>query len=861
MQIARECGVQGVHLKIATRFLHDCAALKYFGNFESIKDAAVDKGLPFFAVRDSVFIDPRWIIDVLKGLIRHSRDALLAFFGAHPLPALARHTWLRRVRRLAIYGTLHRELVPFLWPTAAQHDGAPLSKEFWAWAQEGDEGTLWNRPVALTAEDYERILALLGGCDIVHRVSADEYLAPALLAEAQHGKIDARALSAPSSAGSSYILTVPGLPDSFVSRLLVMLRRHYEHMDFAGDAAALYYRGLKLQLLVAPVQVPAGADGAQRPAMRLSFHSCTQRQLAQVQEYLRELFAFFAGMYSIRHGVARAGLDGESVTRGAETIQVSIIEASQVSGLRWVETCTGDHGNEIINAALAAALANQKEFTREEFAAFYVSGLTEKSRIKVVVLGKERNFKPVWSTRISAPLTESILAADRADGTAQDNVLTVADPSSAEWCQEVTSRMRVVLVVVDPDLASDSIAVQQLRTAVAGRLAVIPLIAPGFAIADYSKWWPESLPELEKHALFVDLRREAEWPEKVRRELLPQAIKFLTEWRGEAPDPGAFAAAADRLVCAECSDEGLTTPLPMGRAECEARLREWKALLQVDSSGGVVALAPPPPPPLECAHGHTVACETAVSQPPILTAVPCPMCLKLGRSPPHAFSREYCQLAFSEAALGGGRAGSVRCPLCELALRILDVLQPPIFFSYNWGVFLSAIGTWSTQDLVKLMRSAIELGTGLGTWLDVGGGMGAGQSVRAEMEQGVAQSNVVILFLSDAYCSSGNCIREFLHAVRHTKFLIPVLVPDQGPVRANGPSSGWTGPGAEDAEWWRHTSGCSDCLDPDSGELFEWASLAPFRPVDLRVESVDDAVSEIVRRVLSRFHRSRRHLH
>jgi hypothetical protein len=37
---------------------------------------------------------------------------------------------------------LHSELIPSLWPSTAQHDGAPLSRAYWAWVQ------LLNRPVA-----------------------------------------------------------------------------------------------------------------------------------------------------------------------------------------------------------------------------------------------------------------------------------------------------------------------------------------------------------------------------------------------------------------------------------------------------------------------------------------------------------------------------------------------------------------------------------------------------------------------------------------------------------------------------------------------------------------------------------------
>lgn len=151
--------------------------------------------------------------------------------------------------------------------------------------------------------------------------------------------------------------------------------------------------------------------------------------------------------------------------------------------------------------------------------------------------------------------------------------------------------------------------------------------------------------------------------------------------------------------------------------------------------------------------------------------------------------------------------------------------------------------------------------------------MGAGQSQFDEMEEGIRKCTIVIIFLSDAYCKSPNCIREFLHAIKHSKFLIIVLVPDRGPVYAEGPSSGWTGPGAEDKDWWKHANSCSSCRDPDTGDTFTWRALESFPPIDLRVAGgektrADDgngiqeeeqlqgkAELEIIKRIQSRFHR------
>ena len=50
--------------------------------------------------------------------------------------------------------------------------------------------------------------------------------------------------------------------------------------------------------------------------------------------------------------------------------------------------------------------------------------------------------------------------------------------------------------------------------------------------------------------------------------------------------------------------------------------------------------------------------------------------------------------------------------------------------------------------------------------------------------------------ISDAFCNSMNCHREFLHMVRSRKYIVPLLVPDHGLVNTNvggQQSSGWTG--------------------------------------------------------------------
>ena len=144
-----------------------------------------------------------------------------------------------------------------------------------------------------------------------------------------------------------------------------------------------------------------------------------------------------------------------------------------------------------------------------------------------------------------------------------------------------TRRLRVVLVCMDKYIARSAGALAQFRAAIAERLVVVPLICPGYAIDDYSNWWPKEKEwqAMKNHALFVDLRRMKESPDalrdKVSHELLPQILKFLEEWRGQAPDPSAFAQASDRIPCIQCSESSLTEPHTFSRSECMAKLHAF----------------------------------------------------------------------------------------------------------------------------------------------------------------------------------------------------------------------------------------------------------------------------------------------
>jgi len=221
-EMAHQCGVSGDHIAIASRVLHDNCALKFFGKYPSSSSSneASDHGTHVEKIDDLVYIDIQWIVDVLKGLIRHNRDSLLTFFASEPNTAEKWTLW-RHAMRLAIHGILHRDLTPFLWPAG----GTPLSKRYWEWASSQEEGLLWPRPVVSSADGYSQVISVLLGCDVLQRGSGDEFVAPALLAGTHHYRLDAHAFALPHIGMCHRTISVPdNLPDGFLSRLLTKIR-------------------------------------------------------------------------------------------------------------------------------------------------------------------------------------------------------------------------------------------------------------------------------------------------------------------------------------------------------------------------------------------------------------------------------------------------------------------------------------------------------------------------------------------------------------------------------------------------------------------------------------------------------------
>jgi hypothetical protein len=142
MALDPPCSIPQDALSSATKFLHDSCVIRHFEEADS----------------DTVYMSTTWMMDVIKGLMRHDRQALIDFFTKERNKRMLRHT-----NRLVRYGMLHRDLVPFLWPEQAE------SSAFWTFvkAKGSREAEVWSDKIVSTEHEGRIALTLLKGFNLI----------------------------------------------------------------------------------------------------------------------------------------------------------------------------------------------------------------------------------------------------------------------------------------------------------------------------------------------------------------------------------------------------------------------------------------------------------------------------------------------------------------------------------------------------------------------------------------------------------------------------------------------------------------------------------------------------------------------
>lgn len=750
VEVARRSQLEGSLLDIATKWLHEVGVIRYFGHAQGRDKPEVD------LVDNTVFIDQCWVRDGLTGLFRRvpDGDSLVRFFSTETLPLATSKRWLGRVHRLVMEGIVHEELVDFIWPPGT----TPLSKAYWRRAKAAWTGA----ELCKTMEDHARLLTVLGCCAVLHRYSNAEYQVPLLLADSHSDRLDARAYSAADSRFEKiYILDEN--PPAFFEILIIQVRRLYALVDYNSWAAAFYRNGCKAQMFLYRDKITERGRPCSVCAVKCI--TTTAEEQDQILKQIMRVLDFFSGIRFIKI---------VDFTRAVHEVTTP------------VQVCI------ICSPLITASI---------EYAA----------QIKQII------------AKTDAQYDHEPLCIDAGIGHVE------------------TERLRVVLVCIDNWTESSAKVLQQIRAVISQGIAVIPLLCPGYH-------WPEELPELQAYRyfdcrnmvsdgfkVFLDRERKREektsgstgvlsveeafmnlqseereelemtaleerqrWMQSVKPQLTTRIRKYLEDWRGAGTDLVGFKAP-DNIPCPDCVHEACASPCWFQRESVGAELNNW--IISENKIQHEQQEQGPSPcsvePSSSCDNGHTIKIEDLLARGTNYESVPCPSCIGAKRLPPFCFSRQQCLEDSSYPDI------PLKCPKCEdadpwrrVTLSALEIIPPHVFMSYNEGAeqMMEAQRVMSTQHLVSSLQSQLQQLTGLIVHFEVDRktvptrAADAKQPATLQCHQHPALSpcRAVLVFLSDAYCASDVCVREYTSAIREAKCLIPVLVPPHGPVSVGG---------------------------------------------------------------------------
>jgi GTPase SAR1 family protein len=194
-RIAAECGLVDVTtLQLATRFLHDVGELRYYALSSEASGSAPESSEASGSAPESdedengsggaeaddrarvatasaellaatVFPNPFWVVDVLRGLIRHDHSPVLALIKKDGwLTTADKRKLRRRVYRLMQRGILHESLLRFVWAGVAGMSDSD----------------------AANADEFARLIALMKAFNILMdkpgAVEEQEWIVPTLAA-------------------------------------------------------------------------------------------------------------------------------------------------------------------------------------------------------------------------------------------------------------------------------------------------------------------------------------------------------------------------------------------------------------------------------------------------------------------------------------------------------------------------------------------------------------------------------------------------------------------------------------------------------------------------------------------------------
>jgi hypothetical protein len=311
----------------------------------------------------TVFPNAFWIVDVLRGLIRHDHTAMLRLIDQdRSMPVKVKNQMRRRVHRLMQRGLLHSSLLPYIWSGVAGLHEDPRKND----------------------DEFRRLLALLGVFDMLMDRPGDragtEWVVPCLSA-GKHSRTVSGDVFVDDSLPFFCRIVYDALPPYFDMMLVahIMNSGSAQSVDFIEGAAAFRKFGDKALLFAGNAKVvdPRGVFRVEQLENALSekirdnqchvvITSSSRRLLRCMEQEVNTLEAFFPGLqrlatlfpcYSCRCNRQKMQLSAQTRSQGRS-----------FKSIRKLPVAAGDEKAEYLLAEKKelARLAQLAEFDQDE---------------------------------------------------------------------------------------------------------------------------------------------------------------------------------------------------------------------------------------------------------------------------------------------------------------------------------------------------------------------------------------------------------------------------------------------------------------------------------------------------------------
>jgi len=765
VQLCTECQMNGPMLAVGTQYLHETGIVRFFGDVSTL--AAGGSG------DTVVYLSAEFMVSVMKGLVRHDRQALQVYFVETHNKRM-----LRRTNRLNVMGRLHESLAPYLWPTT-EH-----SRAYWDWArrQGQREAELWRRDVVVDTQDLERALGLLEGFDLMVRLKDDlELLVPGALPPTKtQVSADAFApnVDVPFTASRSY----PALPAGAFQRVVVRVAGQADWSDFSTERAVFYLLGNMATLNWSDTASP----NEEKRAV-LQWRASNEQLRAIIAEAVDKIERFFPGLHRLpvdtqANHPAFAREPAQVLVLAATDEAAKLVQAAVNAADEMMELVVEMHGPRSEQTA-------QADFRRVRV---LLACMTPEFSASNISVGEVEAFLRAGHSRV---ITVLLAGFDVSTSWKSAGVRLL---STAQW-----GAWKQLALIPSADLRECSVTRfhmdtevrQEVNTDERARMARMARSArEGKSAAMAHQHIQERVTTLTDERL---KKQALEAAAVVRIRLLPRVKQMLRTWRAQSPAESylvvglstGFTAAPghDVVRCGANHGGGETCGHAFSRKDLEKR-RDAKVMnATVTPTGDDNEIAS-----IRCHQCRTDHRVRDLLAPPEVR--PCPACARKGAEEGGYFCARECRLRMGEGL--EQRIYEAPCKVCGEQVSLFDVFPPEVYCSLNTPANeLPAL----MSDLIK----AIEVDADVLVWAARREGQRRG-GADAESRRALALAPVVLLFLTEEYATSLECAAEMREAVKAGKLIVPVLL--QGLAREAEqafPSQGVGQPRPEAEAFWR----------------------------------------------------------